>query len=83
MDEPDQELELVTRAEAARRWGISRQAVHWYIVYGLPTTRYGKLLDWRVVEAWRRMYISPYASGNWRFRQRQKEQRPMTPGNIC
>jgi hypothetical protein len=64
----------ITRAEAARRWAVSPQMVGRYCQQGMPSRTIDKRLPWPKADRWRSMFVSSSASGNWRFRQRQKEQ---------
>ena len=65
--------EWITRAECARLWGVSAQMVGKYCRRGMPSRASDKRLLWPKVDRWRLRRISPFASGNWHFRQRQKE----------
>lgn len=48
--------EIVTKAEAARRWGLSKAAVTKYAHQGLPTRSDGKL-NWPDVDRWRQRFV--------------------------
>jgi len=77
--------EWITRAECARRIGVSPQMVSKHCRRGLEQAA-GRAddtrLNWPVVEHWLSMYVSPFRSGNWRFRERMKELQPMTPRGL-
>jgi hypothetical protein len=61
------EAEIVTKAEAARRWGVSRTAVSKYVAKGMPVRSDG-CLDWPLVDVFRNENNVPERSGNFRFR---------------
>jgi hypothetical protein len=69
--------EVVTKSEAARRWGVSPPAVAKYAAKGLPVRPDGKL-DWSTADAWRRGYNVPEHSGSHKARKRAREAEPIT-----
>src|ERR1035437_1008267 len=48
--------EIITKAEAARRWGVSKSAVSKYVHAGVPVRDDGGL-DWPDVDSWRKRYV--------------------------
>lgn len=61
------ESEVISKSEAARRWGVSPAMVTRYIAdpkYKMPTLPDGRL-DWQVVSAWREAKIIPQLSGSY------------------
>jgi hypothetical protein len=77
-------LEVISKAEAARRWGVSKAAVTKYVAKGMPVREDGRL-DWPAVDHFRRSYNVPERSGN--FASRAAESEPgtgaqSTPGPV-
>jgi hypothetical protein len=48
--------EVVSKAEAARRWNLSKSAISKYCAKGMPVRDDGRL-DWPVVASWRTRYV--------------------------
>jgi hypothetical protein len=76
-----EQLEMVTKSEAARRWGVSPSILARYAAKGMPIEGDGHL-DWAKVKAWRAKYIDPARSGSFAARQREAKarQRTASPG---
>jgi hypothetical protein len=66
------QIEIITKAEAARRWGISAQAVSNYPSKGMPVRADGRL-EWPAVDEWRKHYNVPERSGSFNSRNRPVE----------
>ena len=55
--------DVITKAEASRRWGVSKPMVTRYLHLGLPELPDGKL-DWAVATLWRKANVISERSGN-------------------
>lgn len=60
-------MEVVSKAEAARRWELTRAAITKYVAKGMPVREDGQL-DWETVDEWRRTYNAPERSGSFAAR---------------
>jgi hypothetical protein len=61
------EPEIISKAEASRRWGVSKAAVTKYVAKGMPVRADGRL-DWPGVDIFRRSFNVPERSGNFASR---------------
>jgi hypothetical protein len=68
-----EEQSIISKSEAARRWGLTPSAVTAYVSRGLPVRADGRI-DWSVAAEWRRQFVAPERSGN--FASRQAKQAP-------
>jgi hypothetical protein len=62
--------EVISKSEAARRWGVSPASVAKYIKRGMPV-RSDRKLNWSAVDAWRRDSNTPEHSGSFHARHRR------------
>ena len=66
------EPEIISKAEASRRWGVSKAAVTKYVAKGMPVRADGRL-DWPEVDIFRKSYNIPERSGNFASRAAESE----------
>ncbi len=73
--------EVISKAEAARRWGVSKAAITKYVHKGMPVLSDGKL-DWAVASKWRKMYcgFEPIAPKMAREEARARREKPVNEG---
>ena len=69
--------ETISKAEAARRWGLSKAAVTKYVHKGMPVRDDGRL-DWWGVDSWRKRYVGEEPSSP-RFARTQAKPNRVTP----
>jgi hypothetical protein len=74
--------ELITKAEAARRFGVTRQAVNKYVKQQQMPVDASGLIPWEAAKEWHGMYICSHRSGSFFHRLRMKEQAQLTAGNA-
>ena len=65
MNAATEKVEWITRAECARRFGISGAAITKCCQLGMPSRRSDDMIAWPDVLYWSDFYRSPRSSGNW------------------
>ena len=65
------EEERISKAEAARRFEISKTMISKYLSRGMPMTEDGKI-PWLAAQQWRAESIVPELSGSWSHRHSKK-----------
>jgi hypothetical protein len=74
--------EMVTKSEAARRWGVSPSILVRYATKGMPVEGNGRL-DWAKVKTWRAKWINPARSGSFAARQRVAKARQGAAATVA
>lgn len=67
-------LEWISRAEAARRLGVSPMAITKFCHRGMPHRVSDGKVCWPDAIYWSDFYRRPQASGNWRARHREYDE---------
>lgn len=73
MENTTESTEMITKAEAARRFGVTRQAVNKYVKQQQMPVDASGLIPWEAAKAWHAKYICPHRSGSYLHRLRMKE----------